>query len=154
MADTLATFRHDTRTIYASDTFTGFVRRSDSDVTHDGQLICDYATANFRRETESNLEGTPYADRIRIVEGDVTATLKSTKPAQVALARLDTDSYDTTLAELEQLYPILSPGGVLIIDDYGYCRGARQATDEFFRDPKQSLLFLRSDIYCRIAVKV
>src|SRR5258708_2648870 len=30
------------------------------------------------------------------------------------------------------LYDRIAPGGVLIIDDYGWCRGARQATDEFF----------------------
>jgi O-methyltransferase len=35
--------------------------------------------------------------------------------------------------ELEQLYPRLSPGGVLIVDDYGYWRGARKATNEYFQ---------------------
>ena len=154
MAETLAALRDDTRAILGYDTFTGFVRRSESDVTPGGELICDYQTPNFRADTESNLEGTPYREKIRLIEGDVTATLKTDKPAAAALVRLDTDSYDTTLAELEHLYPLLSAGGVLIIDDYGYCRGARQATDEYFRDPAKSLLFLRSDAYCRVAVKM
>lgn len=154
MAETLAALRDESHTILGYDTFTGFVRRSEPDVTHDGQLICDYATENFRHETESNLAGAPFADRIRLIEGDVTETLRQVRPERASLLRLDTDSYDTTLAELEHLYPVLSPGGVLIIDDYGYCRGARKATDEYFRDPSRSLLFLRSDVYCRIAVKV
>jgi hypothetical protein len=34
--------------------------------------------------------------------------------------------------ELEILYPRLSLGGVLMIDDYGYWTGARKATDEYF----------------------
>jgi O-methyltransferase len=31
--------------------------------------------------------------------------------------RLDTDFYSSTQIELEVLYPALSPGGVLIVDD-------------------------------------
>jgi O-methyltransferase len=45
--------------------------------------------------------------------------------------RLDTDWYASTYHELVHLYPILSTGGILMIDDYGWCRGARQATDQY-----------------------
>ena len=31
------------------------------------------------------------------------------------------------------LYPRLEIGGVLIIDDYGYCKGAKKAVDEYFK---------------------
>ena len=142
------------RKIWAYDTFGGFVRRSDSDTTFAGDVICDYQTPNFRHETEANLFSVPYRDRIHIVEGDVTETMKTRKPDRVSLLRLDTDSYDTTLAELQILYPRLSVGGVLIIDDYGYCKGARQAVEEYFADPAKALLFMRSDSFCRLAVKI
>ena len=53
-------------------------------------------------------------------------------PEPLALLRLDTDWYESTRHELEHLYPRLSPGGVLIVDDYGHWQGARRAVDEYF----------------------
>jgi O-methyltransferase len=63
---------------------------------------------------------------------------------------LDTDWYESTRHELEHLYPCLSPGGVLIIDDYGYWSGARKAVDEYFHD---SLFLSRIDDTGRMAIK-
>lgn len=70
-------------------------------------------------------------DRFVFVEGDVAQTVLTTIPETIAMLRLDTDDYASTRVELESLYPRLSAGGVLIIDDYGAFRGARRATDEF-----------------------
>jgi hypothetical protein len=53
-------------------------------------------------------------------------------PKKISVLRLDTDWYDSTLLELEILYPRLSVGGVLLIDDYGYWSGAKKAVDEYF----------------------
>ena len=53
-------------------------------------------------------------------------------PDKIAILRLDTDFYESTKAELETLYPRLSPGGELIVDDYGEWAGARKAVDEYF----------------------
>jgi O-methyltransferase len=44
-----------------------------------------------------------------------------------------------------------SSGGVLIIDDYGWWRGARKATDEYLA--KTPILLSRIDYTGRIAVK-
>jgi hypothetical protein len=92
-------------------------------------------------------------DDIEIVKGDVIQTLRSRRPKSIALLRLDTDWYESTKAELELLYPRLSRGGVLIIDDYGHWEGSRQAVDEFFsREP--GLLLNRVSYAVRVAVKV
>lgn len=48
----------------------------------------------------------------------------------IAVLRLDGDLYESTMTCLEYLYPLLSPGGFLIVDDYGLT-GARQAVDEY-----------------------
>ena len=64
--------------------------------------------------------------------GDVAQTLKTYRPEKIALLRLDTDWYESTKIELEVLYPLLVPGGILIIDDYGHFTGARKAVDEYF----------------------
>jgi O-methyltransferase len=68
------------------------------------------------------------------VKGDVLQTLSITEklPTAICVLRLDTDWYESTKIELETLYPRLSIGGVILIDDYGYWAGARKATDEYF----------------------
>ncbi|MCW2868230.1 MAG: methyltransferase, partial [Marmoricola sp.] len=66
--------------------------------------------------------------------------------------RLDTDWYESTKHELQHLYDRLSPGGVLIIDDYGYFEGSRMATDEFIAETDAKLLLLPVNSG-RIAVK-
>lgn len=72
--------------------------------------------------------------KLRFVVGDVCETLQVTKPPRIAFLRLDTDWYSSTKVELEVLYPLLSPGGVLIVDDYGHWLGARKAVDDYFED--------------------
>jgi O-methyltransferase len=67
--------------------------------------------------------------------------------------RLDTDDYASTRAELEALYPKLTPGGVLMIDDYGHFRGARRATDEFLEGQPRVPLLHRVSYAVRSGVK-
>jgi hypothetical protein len=89
-----------------------------------------------------------------LVPGMVEETLPAHAPQRVALLRLDTDWYESTRHELIHLYPRLQPGGVLIIDDYGWWRGAAQATDEYFAEnPPAPLLVRVDDSGRRMAVK-
>lgn len=84
-------------------------------------------------EVENNMKKTGYSDkRIMYIKGDVARTLKKWTPSKIALLRLDTDFYESTKAELETLYPKLSKGGVLLIDDYDAWQGSRKAVDEYF----------------------
>lgn len=52
---------------------------------------------------------------------------------QIALLRLDGDLYESTRVCLEHLYPLLSPGGWLVIDDFGL-DGCRKAVLDFFKN--------------------
>jgi hypothetical protein len=49
----------------------------------------------------------------------------------IALLRLDGDWYESTYVCLEHLYPNLSPGGILVLDDYWSWEGCRRAADEY-----------------------
>ena len=73
-------------------------------------------------------------------------------PERISILRLDTDWYESTRHELEHLYPRLSPGGVLLLDDYGYWEGAREAVDEFLEETGERLLLMRM-ASGRLAVK-
>jgi O-methyltransferase len=102
-------------------------------------------------EVKRNMAATGYPQgAIHYVKGKVEDTIPTAAPREIAVLRLDTDWYESTRHELEHLYPRLSPGGVLIIDDYGYWSGARKAADDYFRD---SLYLSRIDSTGRIAIK-
>jgi O-methyltransferase len=49
----------------------------------------------------------------------------------IAILHLDGDWYESVLFPLETLYPLVSPGGWIVIDDYGAVAGAARATEEF-----------------------
>ncbi|GHH32415.1 hypothetical protein GCM10017774_13290 [Lentzea cavernae] len=91
--------------------------------------------------------------RITMVKGLVQDTIPGRMPESIAVLRLDTDFYDSTRHELVHLYPRLSSGGVLIIDDYGKHSGATAATDDYLRGLPNPPLLVRVDVQGRVAVK-
>ncbi len=98
-------------------------------------------------EVRGNLLRTGLAvDRFVFVQGKVEETLPGTLPTgPISILRLDTDWYESTRHELVHLFPRLSPGGVLIVDDYGFWRGSRDACDEYFREHDVKILLSRVD---------
>lgn len=154
------------RKIYLYDTFEGMTRPGNQDVDWDGnnhQEQWDEAQKiNERMGYGGNVEEvreTVYAsnypkDNFVFVKGPVEDTIPGTVPEKIALLRLDTDWYSSTYHELVHLYPLLGAGGILIIDDYGWCRGARQATDQYIKEHKLKLHLSRIDESVRLAVKL
>lgn len=53
---------------------------------------------------------------------------------QLAVLRIDADLYESTMDALRFLYPKLSVGGYVIIDDYGCLPRCKEAVDDFRRD--------------------
>jgi hypothetical protein len=92
--------------------------------------------------------------RIHFIKGPVEQTLPERAPAQIALLRLDTDWFESTQHELIHLYPRVTQGGVLIIDDYGHWEGCRRAVDQYFASGEvPAILLNRIDYTGRIGVK-
>jgi hypothetical protein len=52
------------------------------------------------------------------------------------------------------LFPRLSAGGILIIDDYGVWRGARKAVDQYFSENGTKILLTRIDRGARLCLKI
>lgn len=90
---------------------------------------------------------------INLIKGKVEETLliPNNLPRKISVLRLDTDWYKSTKIELEVLYPLLVKGGVLIIDDYGHFKGAREAVDEYFKN--QKIWLHNIDYSCRLLIK-
>lgn len=77
-----------------------------------------------------------YAHGIEFVAGFFEQTLPGLAGGERrwSVIRLDGDTYDVTLLALRCLYPSLSNGGYLIIDDYLDIDECRQAVDDFRRE--------------------
>ncbi|KQV74415.1 hypothetical protein ASC61_05030 [Aeromicrobium sp. Root344] len=102
----------------------------------------------------ANMARTGYdAERIHLIPGMVQDTIPATAPEQIAFLRLDTDWYESTKVEMEVLFPRLSPGGVLIVDDYGFTEGSRKAVDEFLAGHPSPVFLHRIDAAGRLAIK-
>ncbi|GAA3513881.1 hypothetical protein GCM10023075_76370 [Streptosporangium album] len=91
--------------------------------------------------------------RVHCVTGFVQDTVPGHAPDSIALLRLDTDQYESTLHELRELYPRVVPGGVVIVDDYGKLSGATRATDEYLAGLDRRVLLHRIDTQGRVFVK-
>jgi hypothetical protein len=86
-------------------------------------------------KVQNRLNSTGYPEnKLHYVVGDVMETLKdkTTIPKKIAILRLDTDWYESSKYELEQMYDNVVIGGVIIFDDYYHWDGQRRATDDFF----------------------
>ena len=65
-------------------------------------------------DVQANLGSTGYpSDRLHFIQGKVEDTVPAAAPTAISILRLDTDWYESTKHELEQLFPRLTPGGVL-----------------------------------------
>jgi O-methyltransferase len=70
-------------------------------------------------------------DRVRFLEGWFKDTLPGAPVERLALLRVDGDLYESTVDTLRPLYPKVSPGGFIVIDDYGCVPACKRAVDEF-----------------------
>ncbi len=149
------------RDFYLYDTFEGMAEPSEAD----GAV----AASEWRRQQRETLNtwcyspleevqqnmrktGWPLA-QLHYPKGKVEDTIPGTMPDKIALLRLDTDWYESTLHELHYLYPRLMSGGVLIVDDYGDWQGARRAVDEYFHALDVPVLLNRLDQTGRLVIK-
>ena len=131
--------------------FSGVI--TEHDVNYRGRPVSGLTT-NFMDVTRQNVDETGYPqDQLVFVPGNVEETTTKTSHDRIALLRLDTDTYYSTKVELENLYPYLVPGGVIIVDDYGYNAGCRKATDEYFASRGNKPLFHRTTNNSRTGLK-
>lgn len=154
------------RELYLYDTFAGMTDPTHDDVDLRGRPAADTMISlgqNNKGESrwcnasladvEANMSSTGYPrERMRFLAGPVEETIPAAVPDGIALLRLDTDWYESTAHELQHLVPLMAPGAVLIVDDYGHWQGAQKAVDEYLLALDLPLLLNRIDYTGRIAV--
>jgi O-methyltransferase/8-demethyl-8-(2,3-dimethoxy-alpha-L-rhamnosyl)tetracenomycin-C 4'-O-methyltransferase len=70
-------------------------------------------------------------DQVVFVPGWFSETLPALDAGHFALMRLDGDLYESIYVALDALYPKLSPGGFVIIDDVNFLPPCRQAVADY-----------------------
>lgn len=93
----------------------------------------------------------PAAAGIELVPGTFQQRMHIDEP--VAFAHIDCDWYDSVMTCIERIFPQLSPGGVMVFDDYSSYSGCRKAVDRFlsgrrdvdvlFNDPSMGIRKVR-----------
>jgi len=142
------------RTFHLYDTFEGF---KEEDLQGETGEAATYSTRNF---ADTSLEAVKRylgnSNRFvyhpgRFQELAEAPTPESPPPigggdlgeGAVALVNIDVDLYTPTKAGLEYFYPLLSPGGVIIIHDYNHkWPGIKKAADEFAARIPESLIMV------------
>jgi len=147
------------RNMFLYDTYEGMSQPTEKDVSIDSVAASAIWTPDLcfasLEEVQANIRKTGYPeDKVQYIRGKVEETIPTTVPDRIAILRLDTDWYESTYHELQHLYPLLSPGGVLIIDDYGFWRGAKEAVDRYFQELGKPLYLNRIDSTARVAIKL
>ncbi len=122
------------RTVWVADSFQGLPPPDVENYPADAgdQHFTKDELAVSRHEVEQNFARYGLLDgQVRFLEGWFEDTLPSAPIERLAVLRLDGDMYSSTMQALEALYPRLSVGGFVIVDDYGEIPSARQATEDF-----------------------
>ena len=134
MRAVLAAYGDEKRTVWLCDSFAG-VPPPDT--------VNDKADKGIRLHRHARILGVPQDhvkanferyglldDQVRFVPGWFKDTMPTAPVKQLAVMRLDGDSYGATMDVLDNLYERLSPGGYVIVDDY-CIPSCREAVEEF-----------------------
>ncbi len=136
--------------VYGFDTFEGFTGLAPQDGAEN--LAQDVRRGGYAggasieqdlllaREAMNHDRHLAHLERIEFIKGDVTATAprfvaERGQGLRIALLNLDADLYAPTRVALEAFVPLLSPGGLIVLDEYAVPTfpGESQAVDEYFQ---------------------
>ena len=123
-----------TRTVWAADSFRGLPKPNvQANPVDAGDRLWSYQNLAVPvAEVRSNFARYGLLDgQVRFLEGWFSETLRSAPIESLAVLRLDGDMYGSTMDALTALYPKLSVGGYVIVDDYYAMPSCRQAVSDY-----------------------
>lgn len=137
------------RVYYLFDSFEGLPEPKEIDgnsaveytLNTDSEFYFNNCTAS--EESAKEAMSTSRAENYYIVKGWFNESLtKFDVSKKIAILRLDADWYDSTMDCLDTLYDSVTPGGVIIFDDYYTWDGCSKAVHDFL-SKRQSISKIR-----------
>ncbi len=135
MRAVLAVYGDTARCVWLADSFRGLPVPDAA--TYPADLLHQHATSapylGVAVDTvRDNLRRFGFLDaQVRFLEGWFRDTLPTAPVEKIAVLRLDGDMYESTYVALRALYPKVSVGGYVIVDDYGALPVCRLAVEDY-----------------------
>ncbi|TBL75265.1 TylF/MycF/NovP-related O-methyltransferase [Paenibacillus thalictri] len=122
------------RKVWVADSFQGLPESDVDKYPLDGSEVhtlhtFDYLKVSLEQVKENFRRYGLLDDQVGFIKGWFEDTLPVAPVEKLAVLRLDGDMYGSTIVSLRSLYPKLSPGGFVIIDDYNIPNCAAAVAD-------------------------
>jgi len=129
-AAVLSRYMGSERHLYLYDSFKGMPPTSDKDGAEAAKWVgeCRGTVEDVREAMK--LVSTDDS-RYTIIEGWFENTFREILPEKVAFLHCDADWYNSVTLVLDTFYPLISEGGCVVLDDFGYWEGCREAFYDF-----------------------
>jgi len=139
MRAVLAVLGDEQRRVWLADSFEGLPKSRPAeypaDAGSDEHFVFEYLAVSEEKVRAAFERFGLLDDRAQFLRGWFSDSLPPLRGNhRWSLLRLDGDMYESTIVALESLYPDLSPGGFVIVDDYGAIPQCREAVEDFRRD--------------------
>jgi hypothetical protein len=145
--------RRSTKQVLGFDSFEGFNELVEIDKQLGGSDHVDKEIGGFSNTSHgqllAKLRRWGLMDRVELVPGYFDATLSRFGDRQFSFVHLDCDLYESYRTCLEFFYPRLSPGAIVLLDEYNDppWPGCNKAVDEFLADKPETLRMAEADGY-------
>ena len=134
MKGLLEAFGDTSRKIYAADSYEGCPPPTKEEDMKDNYYKFKMLDVGLE-DVKNNFSKYELLDnRVVFLKGWFKDTLPNGPFDKLSLIRVDGDMYESTMDALKNTYHKLSPGGFLLVDDYGGIEAARKAVDDFRRE--------------------
>lgn len=135
MRATLDAHGAEDRTVWVCDSFAGFPEPDREAFPAEDPKLDPLTDIDFlavsEDEVRANFARFGLERGVELVPGFFEDTLPHLEGGPLAVVRLDADTYGATWLALESLYPRLSTGGYLVVDDYRWIEACRRAVNDF-----------------------
>jgi hypothetical protein len=152
---TLAARRHGGRRVFGFDSFQGFDESVDVDIALGGQEDGTRRRHGFddtsRELVQRKIDWLGLRSTVTLVPGYFQDTLDAVADRRFAFVHLDCDLYQSYATCLDFFWPRLSPGAVVLLDEYDdpSWPGCNAAVDEFVADAGVPIRTVERDNYVR-----
>lgn len=122
------------RRVWVADSFQGLPKpRPDLYPADEGDDIwtCEFMAVPLEEVKRNFVRYGLLDDQVKFLVGWFSDTMPNAPVERLAVLRLDGDMYQSTMEVLQALYPKLSIGGYVIVDDYGALEPCRKAVEDY-----------------------
>ena len=108
------------------------------------QKESNFKSKNLFKIINEKINKAELSERSNLIKGDIRMTskkyIKNNRGFRISLLHLDLDTYEGTKHALNNFFPFVSPGGIIVFDEYGSRGwGESEAVDEFLIKKKYKI---------------